>query len=121
MLRLQGVKNQSSLRREILSYHEQVRENGACARSNGCYWYGGASLCGNDGYGNRDFVYVWDHFDLWNDGNDGHHRNDHGHNRRYHGHYADNRYNDRHYRHYRHNDRHYRYDYRCRNRYDNGD
>ncbi len=115
MLRLQGVKNQSSLRREILSYHEQVRENGACARSNGCYWYGGASLCGNDGYGNRDFVYVWDHFDLWNDG---HHRNDDGHNRRYHDHYADNRYNDRH---YRHNDRHNRYDNRCRDRYDNGD
>ncbi len=87
MLRLQGVKNQSSLRREILSYHEQVRENGACARSNGCYWYGGASLCGNDGYGNRDFVYVWDH--------DGHHRN---------------RRNDRHYyRNHRDNRHYYRY------------
>lgn len=67
MLRLQGVKNQSSLRRENFSYHEQVRENGACARSNGCHWYGGASLCGNDGYGNRGFVYVWDHGDRHDD------------------------------------------------------
>ncbi len=116
MLRLQGVKNQSSLRREILSYHEQVRENGACARSNGCYWYGGASLCGNDGYGNRDFVYVWDHFDLWNDGHYRNRRNDRHYYRNYRNrnHRNDNRYNYRH-------DRHNRYDYRCRNRYDNGD
>lgn len=79
MLRLQGVKNQSSLRRENLSYHEQVRENGACTRSDGCYWYGGTSLCGNDGCGNWSFVYVWDHFDLWND----RYRYDNRHNRRY--------------------------------------
>ncbi len=121
MLRLQGVKNQSSLRREILSYHEQVRENGACARSDGCYWYGGTSLCGNDGCGNRSFVYLWDYFDLWNDRHDHHrYRNRHNlryysytnrHNHRYHDNYAnrhDNGYNDRH-------------DNGCRNRYDNRD
>lgn len=113
MLRLQGVKNQSSLRREILSYHEQVRENGACARSNGCYWYGGASLCGNGGHGNRDFVDVWDHFDLWNHrhGYNNGHRYDDRHNR------YNNRYDNRDYRHYDGYDD--GSDYWCSNGYDN--